>query len=171
MKGSSTDANISPAPTGSGIEGGCRRAEDEPGREWAADYAGKARMSGTETYFLPSDDDERRRLEEQHIIFRHLFSGLFHTPQRALLEARSGEGGSGGGATVLDVGCGPGSWTLEMAAAFPNASFVGVDKASYDHKDLPKNVVFKNENLVDGLSCKRLPMSNIAEKNKSNGQR
>ncbi|KAJ1569252.1 hypothetical protein HK405_007764 [Cladochytrium tenue] len=152
MKGNSADDNTAPATAGSGLESGCRSAEDEPAREGAADHSGKARMGGTETYFLPSDDDERRRLEEQHIIFRHLFSGLFHTPQRALLEARGGVGGSGGEATVLDVGCGPGSWTLEMAAAFPNASFVGVDKASYDHKDLPKNVVFKNENLVDGLS-------------------
>ncbi|KAJ1562431.1 hypothetical protein HK405_012246, partial [Cladochytrium tenue] len=65
MKGSSADDNTAPATAGSGLESGCRSADDEPARERAPDYGGKAQMGGTETYFLPSDDDERRRLEEQ----------------------------------------------------------------------------------------------------------
>ncbi|KAJ1561940.1 hypothetical protein HK405_001651 [Cladochytrium tenue] len=71
------------------------------------------------TYFLPADGAERKRLHVQHIVFRHLFAGLFHTPQQALLEDPSAA------AKVLDMGCGPGSWTLEMAAKFPHAEFIG----------------------------------------------
>ncbi|KAJ1568618.1 hypothetical protein HK405_015921, partial [Cladochytrium tenue] len=70
-------------------------------------------------YFLPSDSGERKRLQMQHIVLRQVFGGLFHTPQRALLEDPSV------GAKVLDVGCGPGFWTLEMATKFPHASFIG----------------------------------------------
>ncbi|KAJ1569046.1 hypothetical protein HK405_010586, partial [Cladochytrium tenue] len=54
------------------------------------------------TYFLGTDDGERRRLHVQ---------ALLEDPQAA--------------ASVFDSGCGPGSWTLEMAIKFPHATFVG----------------------------------------------
>ncbi|KAJ1569351.1 Solute carrier 26, partial [Cladochytrium tenue] len=98
------------------------------------------------TYFLPSDSGERKRLHVQHIVNRHLFGGLFHTPQNALFEDPTAD------AKILDVGCGPGSWTLEMAVKFPHASFVGGDIISYDYRNLPSNVVFKTENALTGLS-------------------
>ncbi|KAJ1568178.1 hypothetical protein HK405_003375, partial [Cladochytrium tenue] len=79
-----------------------------------------------------------------HIAIRGMFGGLFHTPQKTLFE--------GGGAKILDVGCGPGSWTLDMATTFPAASFVGADIVSYDHQNLPSNVVFQKENVLEGLS-------------------
>jgi len=31
------------------------------------------------------------------------------------------------GIRVLDAGCGPGIWTLEMANDFPNSNFIGTD--------------------------------------------
>ncbi|KAJ1560327.1 hypothetical protein HK405_007484, partial [Cladochytrium tenue] len=55
----------------------------------------------------------------QHIVFRHIFDGLLFTPQQALLNNASAA------ARVLDIGCGPGSWTLDMALKFPHATFVG----------------------------------------------
>ncbi|KAJ1550902.1 hypothetical protein HK405_015624, partial [Cladochytrium tenue] len=70
-------------------------------------------------YFLPSDDGERKRLQIQHVVFRHLFGGLFHTPQKPLFDDPTAA------ARILDVGCGPGSWTIEMAVKFPHALFAG----------------------------------------------
>ncbi|KAJ1555667.1 hypothetical protein HK405_014848 [Cladochytrium tenue] len=83
--------------------------EDEIKREGAESDA---------TYFLPSDDAERKRLHMQHIVTRHLFGGLFLTPQQAIFEDSSSD------AKILDIGCGPGSWALEMAKKFPHASVV-----------------------------------------------
>ncbi|KAJ1552968.1 hypothetical protein HK405_009381 [Cladochytrium tenue] len=68
----------------------------------------------------------------QHVVFRHLFGGLLLAPQQALLDDPTAA------AKVLDIGCGPGSWTLDMALKFPRASFVGGVSAEYYKYD-PKN--------------------------------
>ncbi|KAJ1567899.1 hypothetical protein HK405_004362, partial [Cladochytrium tenue] len=80
---------------------------------------------GEPTYFMGNSASERRRLHLKHIIFRHLFGGLFHTPQEDLLNGTPGSPDSQP-AIVLDVGCGPGSWAIEMATTFPESKFVGV---------------------------------------------
>ncbi|KAJ1568642.1 hypothetical protein HK405_015709, partial [Cladochytrium tenue] len=99
------------------------------------------------TYMLNTDAEEKKRLHTQHVIFRTIFSGLFQTPQLALLQ---GEGGSG--AKVLDVGCGPGLWSVEMARTFQKSTFVGVDINGYEHQNLPDNISFRIEDVLKGLS-------------------
>ncbi|KAJ1556189.1 hypothetical protein HK405_005426 [Cladochytrium tenue] len=121
-------------------DGGLARAIEEEGRERDA------------TYFLPSDSRERTRLHVQHILFRHLFGGLFHTPQTELFSDQSPATSGGDRAKILDMGCGPGSWALEMAVKYPHASVFGGDPISYDHKNLPENLVFSIENVIEGLS-------------------
>ncbi|KAJ1545299.1 hypothetical protein HK405_008017, partial [Cladochytrium tenue] len=80
---------------------------------------------GEPTYFMGNSASERKRLHMQHIIFRHLLGGLFHTPQEDLFNGTA-ETPDSQPATVLDVGCGPGSWAIEMAKTFPESKFVGV---------------------------------------------
>ncbi|KAI9331117.1 S-adenosyl-L-methionine-dependent methyltransferase [Zopfochytrium polystomum] len=100
-------------------------------------------------YFLPVGDAETRRLWMQasslvvHILLRTMFNGLFHTPQHDVL--------AGGNARVLDVGCGPGSWSLEMARAFPNAEFVGLDVTPYERPNAPSNASFLVQNVTNGI--------------------
>ncbi|KAJ1551952.1 hypothetical protein HK405_013286, partial [Cladochytrium tenue] len=116
-------------------------AGDDDGEDLETRFMREAARAGS-TYFMTADDSERRRLHVQvndvekesvygappvaeiavqivHMVLRHLFAGLFHTPQQALFEDPAGE------ARVLDMGCGSGAWTLDMAVKYPNASFVG----------------------------------------------
>ncbi|KAI9316455.1 S-adenosyl-L-methionine-dependent methyltransferase [Dichotomocladium elegans] len=54
-------------------------------------------------------------------------------------------------AVVLDVGCGPGAWAMEMATVYPNASFIGIDRDMYFPCDIkPKNCHFRQFEITDG---------------------
>ncbi|CAO3592223.1 unnamed protein product [Absidia cylindrospora] len=60
---------------------------------------------------------------------------------------------SDSGPVVLDVGCGLGQWSMEMATAYPNSTFIGLDILPTFPKDIkPRNCYFLQVNV------KRLPL-------------
>lgn len=63
---------------------------------------------------LPKDEREARRLDFQHHLIRHLMQGNYAAPIAQP-------------ASILDSGCGPGRWAVEIAALFPTANVVGFD--------------------------------------------
>lgn len=73
----------------------------------------------------------------QHYILRTAFNGDYsssiiplHNKNKKLI--------------VLDIGCGYGTWTMEMATQFPNAHFIGMDTYSNFPNDIkPRNCHFK----------------------------
>jgi ubiquinone/menaquinone biosynthesis C-methylase UbiE len=56
------------------------------------------------------------------------------------------------GINVLDSGCGPGSWTIDMAKTYPKSKFYGVDVSSIFPEKLPSNV-----ELCTGNIAKKIP--------------
>ncbi|KAI7867879.1 S-adenosyl-L-methionine-dependent methyltransferase, partial [Spinellus fusiger] len=82
-------------------------------------------------YVLSKGSEEQDRLVAQHYILRTAFGGDFSAPVRQMLE---------NGCVVLDAGCGPGTWTMEMSTEFPNSSFIGVDS----HHDFPRDIKPRN---------------------------
>ncbi|RUP49636.1 S-adenosyl-L-methionine-dependent methyltransferase, partial [Jimgerdemannia flammicorona] len=67
----------------------------------------------------------------------------FHVPIENLLKK---------GCTVLDAGCGPGAWTLDMAIEYPDSHFYGIDICPvFDGSVHPPNVTFSLANLTDHL--------------------
>jgi SAM-dependent methyltransferase len=94
-------------------------------------------------YLFPSDDTEVERQRKDHSIIRQTLLSDFQAPIRNPLEANI---------PVLDAGCGAGIWTIEMAKEFPESTFYGTDIALYHPTSLlPRNVVFKQANTLDGL--------------------
>ncbi|RCH89750.1 hypothetical protein CU097_001724, partial [Rhizopus azygosporus] len=69
-------------------------------------------------YVLPNNDDEVDRLHQQHWILKYIFGCNYHAPIHNLLEK---------GIKVLDSGCGPATWCFDMAEAYPNSKFQGID--------------------------------------------
>ncbi|CAG8701015.1 7632_t:CDS:2, partial [Dentiscutata heterogama] len=93
-------------------------------------YANGRRFHNDENskYFLPNDDEE----------------GNYSSPVSDLLDR--------GGAKVLDVGCGPGTWLLNMATDYPRVSFTGVDISPiYPSEIKPCNLTFHTANILEGL--------------------
>ncbi|KAI7900921.1 S-adenosyl-L-methionine-dependent methyltransferase [Cokeromyces recurvatus] len=96
-------------------------------------------------YILPSDQTEVDRLKLNHELWKLVIEGLFKSPIHEKLVQ---------GIRVLDIGCGPGWWSLDMARLYPNSEFIGIDMADvFINQDLPSNVTFKILNAgTTGLS-------------------
>lgn len=57
------------------------------------------------------------------------------------------------GIRVLDVGCGTGCWTLEMARDYPESTFYGIDiqDGTFNHTAAPPNALFVKANILERL--------------------
>ncbi|KAI9315550.1 S-adenosyl-L-methionine-dependent methyltransferase [Dichotomocladium elegans] len=98
-------------------------------------------------HILSQGIEEQDRMVTQHYILRAAFDGDFSAPVRPLLENKR--------AVVLDVGCGPGTWAMEMATVFPDSSFIGIDISENYPRDIkPKNCSFYTLDIM----MERLPL-------------
>ncbi|CAG8483439.1 17738_t:CDS:2 [Acaulospora morrowiae] len=97
------------------------------------------------SYFLPNDNEEADRQCMQHYLIRHIWNGNFSSPVMERLTS--------GHANVLDVGCGSGSWILDVSSTYPSSTFVGVDISNMwkNLKDTTSNAGFLVHNLVQGV--------------------
>ncbi|GES82915.1 S-adenosyl-L-methionine-dependent methyltransferase [Rhizophagus clarus] len=88
-------------------------------------------------------NEEIDRLHLQHYHFKYIWQKNFSAP----IEHRLKEN-----ARILDVGCGAGTWLLEMSTDFPRSTFVGVDIATmYPSDVMPLNCEFMQCNVLDGI--------------------
>ncbi|KAI9306111.1 S-adenosyl-L-methionine-dependent methyltransferase [Cunninghamella echinulata] len=95
------------------------------------------------SYILPCDEEEIDRLHLLHFMIRFAIQGNYLAPVTDVLRK---------GANVLDIGCGPGSWTMEMAGEYPKSTIVGVDMVPLFPKDIkPTNCLFYQNNVLNGL--------------------
>ncbi|RIA87694.1 S-adenosyl-L-methionine-dependent methyltransferase [Glomus cerebriforme] len=94
-------------------------------------------------YVLPNDDEEIDRLQMQHYLFRYIWQSNFSAPVKEILKC---------GAKVLDIGCGPGTWVLEMASDYPRSNIMGIDIAPIFPSEIkPMNAEFKIQNITHRL--------------------
>ncbi|CAG8494547.1 6051_t:CDS:2 [Ambispora leptoticha] len=91
---------------------------------------------------FPVDETEMIKSEKNQAIARLVWQGNFSSPIEDRLKA--------GGLKILDVGCGPGTWIIEMAKTYPLCTFIGVDIV-YSLRELPENVKFIEANILHGI--------------------
>ncbi|CAG8463324.1 28368_t:CDS:2, partial [Gigaspora margarita] len=96
-------------------------------------------------YYFPNDKQESDRLRTQHFWVYEIWKGNFSSPLKQKLE--------NGNMTVLDIGCGDGTWTLACSATYPNSTFVGVDFSPIfpSPSSCPPNAGFLQHNVLEGL--------------------
>ncbi|CAI2171733.1 17218_t:CDS:2, partial [Funneliformis geosporum] len=97
----------------------------------------------TINYYLPNDSQESDRLNMQHYLYRHIWKGNFSSPMAKEL--------TGGNTSVLDIGCGPGFWLLDMAQKYPSSTFVGIDISPTfpSSNQIPSNAIFLQHNILE----------------------
>ncbi|CAI2194098.1 18879_t:CDS:2 [Funneliformis geosporum] len=95
-------------------------------------------------YLYPVDDNEIDRMQNQHYLCRHVWGDNYSAPIKKLLGKNDTK--------ILDVGCGPATWTLEMATDYAKSKFTGIDIApTYPIHTKPCNVEFLQANILTGL--------------------
>ncbi|KAI8067058.1 S-adenosyl-L-methionine-dependent methyltransferase [Gongronella butleri] len=97
-------------------------------------------------YWLPSDDEEMDRLIGQHFALKNVFDGNFCKEILDKVPMQSGT-------RVLDIGCGPGTWIMDVATEYPELKLVGIDLVDVFPSNIrPPNVTFDVGNILDGLA-------------------
>ncbi|KAI9497227.1 hypothetical protein BDB00DRAFT_868680 [Zychaea mexicana] len=103
-------------------------------------------------YKMVCDDDESDRLVILHFLLKYAFNGNVVAPINDILTKGTLCNGKTKRPQVVDVGCGPGTWVLEMATEFPNTDFHGVDICPmFPGTIKPSNSFFRQQNILDGL--------------------
>ncbi|KAI9249351.1 hypothetical protein EDC94DRAFT_637222 [Helicostylum pulchrum] len=94
-------------------------------------------------YLLPCDDEEIDRLHLQHFMIRFAIQGNYLAPVSDILRK---------GGRVLDIGCGPGSWSMEIAGEYPKSTVIGIDITPIYPKEIkPTNCAFYQCNVLNTL--------------------
>ncbi|KAG0021813.1 hypothetical protein BGZ80_001641 [Entomortierella chlamydospora] len=90
-------------------------------------------------YLLPCDEQEGERLLLQHYVIRYAFGSNVIAPIDTTIAGK-----------VLDCGCGPGTWVMEMATEYEDLDFYGFDVSPmYPSAIHPRNAHFSMGNILD----------------------
>ncbi|RUS13615.1 S-adenosyl-L-methionine-dependent methyltransferase [Endogone sp. FLAS-F59071] len=105
------------------------------GRRFLRDTKGGA------NFLVPMDETEGERWAKRHELLRYCLARNFFAPVGDILEK---------GARVLEIGCGIGSWTLDMSPTFSNSRFLGLDSSELFPKwnSTPPNCRFQTHDIA-----------------------
>ncbi|KAG8902392.1 hypothetical protein FRC01_009595 [Tulasnella sp. 417] len=106
---------------------------------------------GMQQYILPADAPEHRRLDLQQMLLSRVRDGLFLHKDgvHRALTPKPGDPTP----VIIDLGCGSGFWTMEMAKQFPDADVIGIDLVvPTPASPIPPNCRFEQHDLNNGLA-------------------
>ncbi|CAJ0630949.1 2799_t:CDS:2 [Entrophospora sp. SA101] len=106
-------------------------------------------------YLLPVDDLEINRNITFYLLWKCVWQNDFSVPIEEKLQ---------NGCSVLDIGCGPGYWLIDMAEKYPKSTFLGIDVANCFYSGIigessssslssskPENLGFLQCNVIKGI--------------------
>jgi len=98
-------------------------------------------------YTLPNDEEEKGRLDRQHLQFLLTLEGALH---RAPLEREKVK-------EVVDLGAGTGIWASDFAKEYPEAKVVGIDISPVPTEGKPDNCTFVQANFFSDAAWPSTP--------------
>ncbi|KAI9018658.1 S-adenosyl-L-methionine-dependent methyltransferase [Phycomyces nitens] len=97
------------------------------------------------SYWLASDRSEQDRMMGEHFAVKELLGGNIMPKAMEILDFEKG-------IKALDVGCGPGTWVLDVATEYPDSEITGIDMCNIFPQTIrPPNTNFLVVNVLDGL--------------------
>ncbi|CAG8532346.1 6911_t:CDS:2 [Diversispora eburnea] len=100
--------------------------------------------SYAQNFHLPKNHADIDRMQIMHFLLKVLWGNNYSSPIEPLLK--------NGNARILDVGCGPGTWLLELATNHPHTQFTGIDiTKAFPSEIKPKNLQFIQYDINNGL--------------------
>ncbi|KAI0783388.1 S-adenosyl-L-methionine-dependent methyltransferase [Abortiporus biennis] len=99
----------------------------------------------SEVYRLPADDEELTRLNKQHLMFQRVM-GKYPPGLEEVLTPDNVET-----KTVVDLGCGSGSWIFDVARDFPESSCLAIDLVPMQSTSMPPNCRSEVDDINLGL--------------------
>jgi len=106
---------------------------------------GRGLNNYSDVYRLPADDEELERLNKQHEMFCKVMGR--YPPDMPQIMADDGFQVK----AILDLGCGSGSWIMDMAREFPDCSAVAVDLVPMQSLSMPQNCRSEVDDINLGL--------------------
>ncbi|KAJ3845565.1 hypothetical protein EV361DRAFT_875558 [Lentinula raphanica] len=107
---------------------------------------GRGLNNYSEVYRLPADDEELERLDAQHLILMEIMGKYPPCMEEVMADDVPGETKA-----VLDLGCGSGSWIMDVARDFPHCSAVAVDLVPMQSIYMPLNLRSEVDDINLGL--------------------
>ncbi|EIE87400.1 hypothetical protein RO3G_12111 [Rhizopus delemar RA 99-880] len=102
----------------------------------------------TSSYWLPKDEDEQLRQTGQHFVIKEVFGGNVLSSITEALDFDRG-------ISILDIGCGSGTWIMDMISEYPNCQYDGCDIVDVINKSIMlKQFTFKFGNILETLPYK-----------------
>ncbi|PVG03326.1 hypothetical protein CPB86DRAFT_793754 [Serendipita vermifera] len=137
--------------SGRGVNSVYSYNSDRDVKRFVKEVHGRIFNNLNDAYLLPSDESEWGRLDKQNLAILIGMDGLYPCPEvvESVLAPEDGVT-----RRIADIGCGTGSWAIEMARRFPHASVLGIDLAPppVDAGEIPSNVQFEIDDVNFGLS-------------------
>jgi SAM-dependent methyltransferase len=106
---------------------------------------GRGLNNYSDVYRLPADDEELDRLDKQHVMFCRVM-GKYPPPLPQIMAEDGFEVKA-----ILDLGCGSGSWVMDVAREFPHSSAVAVDLVPMQSLSMPPNLRSEVDDINLGL--------------------
>ncbi|KAI0068004.1 hypothetical protein BV25DRAFT_1875105 [Artomyces pyxidatus] len=113
---------------------------------------GRGLNNYSEVYRLPADDEELDRLDKQHDMFRKIMGAYAPPMAEVMADDTPGEI-----KTVLDLGCGSGSWIMDAARDFPHCQAVAVDLVPMQAMQVHSHFEFCSKSSLDCRLCREMP--------------
>lgn len=107
---------------------------------------GRGLNNYSEVYRLPADQEELDRLDKQHLLFQRVM-GKYPPPLAEVMA----DDVPGETKACLDLGCGSGSWIMDVARDFPHCSAVAVDLVPMQSPNMPPNCRSEVDDINLGL--------------------
>jgi len=98
----------------------------------------------TNSQQFPNTTSHVDYLHHHHFVVKSIWASNFSSPIENLLKE--------GGASVLDVWCGPGTFLLDVSNEYPLTEFIGIDNTDLFPAEIkPNNLNFIHADILEGL--------------------